>query len=460
MKRLTISRAFDRHQHLPLWRWIPTLIALVVIGWVLRHTSTAATLLAVNSFEVVDWMMQDCLDLLVNKLALGSHMNTEVQKEFEHDFAPGETVRVKYPQEYLIRDGLARVPNPINRRHTDVSCTQIFGIDYDWDSYERALKMERGEDVIRREYHDPAMAQLAQEVESRVASYMYKNASAMIGVLGTDPTDYDTSSAAARQKLVELGCPAGKDRGVFFPPSVIRALKKSSISYFNPVTDIAKAFRTGIAGSGDGFDFYESVSLYQHTAGHWAGAVTTTQANQSGATLTITATGGDTFKEGDKFSITSVNNVNPRTRRKVGASAKTFTILADLTAAGGGADVISISPAIYGPGSPYQNVDALPGALATMTLWPGTSNPNDKVGTVSLAVQPDAFALVGVEFPIPKQGGSIVHSKSLTDEETGINLTFLHYFDPDLLRWSTRWDMCLGFGRLWSDNCAVAIAGA
>jgi hypothetical protein len=412
-----------------------------------------------NSFEVVDWMMQESLDILVNKNAIASMFNTEVQKEFEKDFAPGEIVRVKYPQEYLIRDGMQYSGQPLQRRHTTVNCNQVFGIDFDWDSFEKALRMERGEELLRREYIEPAMAQLNQEIESRSAFWAYQNASTLVGILGTDPTSFDASSAAARQKLVELGCPAGKDRGIFVPPSVMRALKNTSLSYFNPVTDISKQFRTGIVGSGDGFDWYESVSLYSHTAGTWAGAVTVNGAGQSGTQLTITATAGDTFKVGDKVSIANVNPTNPRTRRKVGSSAKTFTVTQALTAAGGGADVLNIWPSIYGPGSPYQNVDALPANSAALTLWPGTSSPNGKSGTVSLALHPDAFALVGVEFENPK-GASVEIAKQLKDDDTGLTISFIRAFEPRTRTWINRFDTCLGFGNLWSDNCAVAIAGA
>jgi hypothetical protein len=55
-------------------------------------------------------------------------------------------------------------------------------------------------------------------------------------------------------------------------------------------------------------------------------------------------------------------------------------------------DVINFLPAIYGPGSQYQNVDALAAAGAALTLWPGTAAPSGKVGTVSLGLTKAAFA--------------------------------------------------------------------
>lgn len=456
---MTRSRLFNR----PAWRlWVSGTIALA-IALLVRHFTheTSQTLLALNSFEVVDWLMQESLDVLVNTLGIGAYFNTDVQKEFEHDFAPGETVRVPFPAEFLIRNGLAYSAQGIQKRHTTVSCTDIFGIDFEWDSFEQALRLERGKEELKRNYIDSPMAQLAQEIESRAANWARLNTGTVVGSLATDPTSFDTSSAAARQQLVNLGCPAAGDRGIFVTPSIMRALKNTNATAFNPVSDVSKMMRTGIVGYGDGMDWHESISLYQHTAGTWAGAVTVASAPANGASsVTITATAGDTFKQGDKVSFASVNPVNPRTRRKVGSSAKTWCVAQDLTAAGGGVDVLQLTQPIYGPGSPYQNVDALPAVSAALTLWPGTSSPNGKVGTVNLVLHRNAFALVNVPFDNPEEGGNVKIARTLKDDETGISISFLRMFDGYYRKWINRFDVCLGFGNLYSDNCAVAIAGA
>lgn len=444
---------------LPAWVYVLVAIAWVLYAWQSRvDRQVRWTSMGVNSFEIVDWMMQESLDLLVTPLAIASCMNFEVQKEFERDFAPGETVRVKFPQEYLIRDGLVYSEQPITRRHTNVTCNQIFGVDFGWDSFEQAVRMERGEALLRREYVEPAMAQMRQEFESRAAKFIYQNTSNVVGQLGTAFVDFDTSSAAARQRLIELGMPAGKDRGIFVTPSLMRALKKSAISYFNPVTDISKQYRDGIVGVGDSFDWYESVSLYQHTAGTWASTVTVATGSVNGdTTLAVTCTNGDTFNQGDKIAISATNPVNPRTRRKVGSSTRQYTLTASTVGASSAA-TLSVSPAFYGPGSQYQNVDALPLAGATLTLWPGTTSPNGLTGTVNLAFHTDGFAFVGVEFDNPKPG-SVEISKQLKDEETGTTISFVRAFDPIGRRWINRMDSCCGFGNLWSDNLSVALAG-
>ena len=406
-----------------------------------------------NAFATVDWLMQESLDLLVNKLAIGAHFNTEVQREFERDFAPGESVRVKFPQEYLIRDGLTFNAQNLNRRTTTVSCDQIFGVHYQWDAYEKAVSLERGEAILSKEYVEPAVAQMAQEIESRCANWATLHASNIVGD-NTNPTTFDACSAAARQRLVELGCPQmGKDWGIFVPPVVMRGLKGANFTNFNPVTDISKMYRTGIVGSADGFDWYESMSLYDHTIGSWAGAVTVNDTVASGDNvITLTAGGGDTFLAGDVISIANVLPVNPRTRRVYGTAAKHFRIT---TATSGAAPTITVSPTIYGPGSEYQNVDALPANGAALTLMPGITSPSGLTPLQGLAIGPDAFALVGVKFDQPPEGGNIVISRQLRDEETGISLALLRYFDGDERQWRTRLDTCIGFGDLYSDNNAV-----
>jgi hypothetical protein len=150
----------------------------------------------------------------------------------------------------------------------------------------------------------------------------------VVGALGTNPTTYDATSAAARQIMMELGCPSTGERGVILPPVVMRAVKNSSSTYMNPQVEISKQFRTGVVGTADGALWHESPVLYRHTAGTWAGAVTVATAPVDGATtLALTCGNTDTFKKGDKFSMNAVYPVHPQTRARFNATAKTFAIV-------------------------------------------------------------------------------------------------------------------------------------
>jgi hypothetical protein len=412
-----------------------------------------------NTFEYVTWLAMECLDLLESKRSVSQFFNTDYNKEFKQKFAVGDSVQVPFPQQFTVRNGLSYNPQTINRRHATISFDEPFGIDFEWDSAEVYLRAPRGRDKVSKEILEPAMSQLAQEIDSRCAQYAYANAASVVGVLGTDPTTYDATSAAARQKMQELECPDSGDRGLIVPPSVMRSVKTTNIGLFNPVSDITKQFRKGIVGQADGFDWYESMSLYRHTAGTWAGAVTVTSTQTGTAaisTLALTCTTGDTFKAGDKFSIANVLPVHPQTRRTFGTSAKTFTITADTTGASSAA-TIAISPSIFGPGSQYQNVNALPVASAALTLWPGTSSPSGKIGQVGLALHRNAFALVGAELEEPK-ASSVELVSQKRDPDSGIAVRFIRQWDNTSSKMTNRFDVMIGYGTFYNDACAVAIA--
>lgn len=406
-----------------------------------------------NQFIFPDWVAPEALRLLLNKLEVAQFFNTDYNKEFDKEFPIGEVVRVKLPQRFLIRDGLGYSPQPINRINTTVTCNQIFGVDFEWDSFEGALRMERSKEEISKQYLEPAMAQIAQEIDSRAALFAYQNSNNIMGVLGVDPNSASTFMQA-RQRLIELACPPGGEKGMIVPPAVNTALVPALQSLFNPSSEISEQYKEGSLGKLWGFDWYEAMSLFRHTAGTWAAAVTVNGANQSGTSLTITATAADTFNVGDVFSIASVNLVNPMTRRALSTVPKTFVITAPLTAAGGGADVISFSPAIFGPGSQYQNVDSLPGNGAALTLFPGTPSPSGKSGAQGVYIHRDAFALVGVKLESPKATELTAQSR---DKKTGIPIRFVRMFDPVQSKMINRWDTVIGFGQLYADNCSGRI---
>jgi hypothetical protein len=411
-----------------------------------------------NAFLNTSWVSMDILRLLLNKLEVAEYFNRSWERDFEEEFAPGSAITVKFPQRFLTTDGMGYAPQGINRISTTVNLDQWIQIAFEWDDYERAVKLERSEEELRENYLEPASAAMSQEFDNRCASFAKSNTSAIAGVLGTDPTSVSTYYTA-RQRMKELACPPGK-RCMIISSSMMASLGTNITSVFHPADELTKMWKEGAIGKLAGFDFYESNSLYSHTAGTWAGAVTISGAGQSGTSLVITATAADTFKIGDKFSIANTNQVNPMSRRIVGkAFAKTFTITQEITSATGGAggDTINFLPAIYGPGSQYQNVDALPANAAALTLWPGTTSPNGKVGTVGLALSRFAFALVGAKLYVPK---AVESAGQAQDPDTKIAVRKVKAWDPVRSMEINRMDSLMGLGNLYQDNGAVAVVGA
>jgi polyisoprenoid-binding protein YceI len=412
-----------------------------------------------NSFSAatVDWATAQALRLLLNKLSVAEAMNTDYGRDYEMDFPVGETIRVPLPQRWLIREGLGYTPQPINRINTTITVDQIFGLDFQMDSIERALKQIRNEQEVARLFMESPMAKLAQEIDSRAAFWGYQNTTNIVGILGTSPTSMQTYNQA-RQRLVELAGFDSKARMIISPAMQV-ALGNAVSTVFNPAPTISSIFKKGAllgAQGAAGFDdWYESMSIYQHTAGTWAGAVTVNLAGQSGNTLNVNCTTGDTFFAGDVFNIANVNATNPETLRSTG-TLKQFRITQPVTGAASAA-TLTIDPPIIGPGSQYQNVDSLPANAAALTLFPGTTSPSGKVGVNGLAFTRDAFALVGVKLEEPK--GSVEYCKVQRDPETGIAVRYLKQFlgQPSIM--IERFDVLIGFGNLYNDNCSVRVLG-
>src|SRR5512147_341162 len=111
-----------------------------------------------NSFVVADWVAMEALRLLTNKLEVAQFFDTSYNKEYTQAFAVGDTVRIKLPQQYTVRTGLGYNPQPLDRKYTTVTLDQPFGIDFDYDSVEQAVKMERSKAEISKQYIEPAIS--------------------------------------------------------------------------------------------------------------------------------------------------------------------------------------------------------------------------------------------------------------------------------------------------------------
>jgi hypothetical protein len=412
-----------------------------------------------NQFLNTSWISMEVLRNLKNTLKIAEYFNSDFEKDYNKTWAVGTTIQVKFPQQFLIRDGLGYNPQGIDRISTTVSLSQPFGIDFQWDDYEAAVKAERSEEEIKEQYLEPAGVQIAQEIDSRAALFAKNNVSQIVGVLGTDPQSV-VFLDQARARLLQKACPPGKRAALISSSMQTNSINTPVTTLFQPSDEITSAFKEGSLGKLKGFDVFEEQSLYSHTAGTWQTPANNTVngAGQSGTSLIVNATAGDTYNVGDKFSIANVNLVNPRTRRSPGPlTAQTFTITQALVAVGGGVDVIQFLPAIYGPGSQYQNVDNLPVNNALMTLFPGTANPNGLTGTIGLAVSKSAFAIVGMRFYLPK---SVEARSQAEDKQTGIPVRFVKAWDPVRSMQIHRFDTVVGFGNLYQDNGAVGLLGA
>lgn len=460
-------RLFGANGDRPLWRVaLGVLLTLVVVHLVksayphLFQQGPYAMALN-NQFEVATWIAMEGLDRLINTLGVANHFKPAWAEEFQREFPVGDTVQVPLPTRFLPTRGLAYNPQPVVRKHTTVTMSNIVGVHFDIDSVEQALRVGRSKDWIRANLLNPAVEQIRQEIDSDAAQFAYQNCPNIAGVLGTNPTAYDTYSAAARRILVESACPqdraedGGWDVGAFVPPVVNQALKNASIGYFNPQNTLSRQWRAGIIAEADAATWYESMSLYDHTAGtlaNAAGITVKTASNSGDTTLVVNCTTGDTFNQGDVYAIGGRYFVNPMTRRKANAARNfQFVVTAPATGASSAA-TLSIYPAILGPGDPYQNIDTLPAVNDTLTLFPGTSSPSAKAGKQGLFIHPNAYMIVGAPLEKPTSAEAAGYER---DPDTGLAIRYTKSWDPIQSRMIYRLETLYGFGVGFSENCAV-----
>lgn len=408
-----------------------------------------------NNFINTNWVSMKILQLLLNKLVVTEYFNKNWESDFEKEFAPGSSIQVKFPQRMLTIDGMGYNPQSINRVSTTVSLDQWIQCPFEWDDYETAVKLERSAEELEENYWEPAAAAIYQDWDSRAAKFAYQNASNIVGVLGTSPTTV-TTYYQARQLMMQEACPPGP-KVACISSDMMTSLGSNITSIFHPADEIDRMWKEGTIGKLAAAKFFESQSLYSHTAGTWASTVSVTGAGQSGSSIIITGTNNDTINQGDKFSIANVNAVNPMTRRAAGPlKARTFTATQPYTL-DGNPDTINFLPAIYGPGSQYQNVDALPANGAALTLWPGTASPNGKVGTVGFMLSKQAFAFVGAKLYMPK---AVENSGQATDPASGMSIRKVTAWDPVRSMRINRIDSLGGFGNFYQANGACCILGA
>lgn len=411
-----------------------------------------------NNFIIPNWVSMKILWFFKNSYEVAAQFNSDWESDFTgKSFPIGSTQQIKFPQQWLVTDGLAYQEQGISRLATTVALDRVKGVHYGRDSIEKLLKMERSEKEIDEAYNYPAGQALAQKVDSDAADFARLNTPNVTGTLGTDSTTVDFA-LAAEQVLFASGCPQGDDKYLCLSPQLMRTYVKNNVTQFNPQKSISDMYRKGVQGDAAGWKWVRSNSLKKHTAGTAAAhAVTIVGAGQSGGSLVVTGTAADVIKAGDKFNVASVNACNLMTREANGLGLKQFTNVGPDFTLTGGNDTIPIYPAIYGPGSQYQNVDALPANAAALTFWPGTTTPSGLSGTISLGLSKYAFAKAFGKMEIPE---AVEKAEHADDPETGASIAFVSAWDQFNRKITNRWDMCYGFGVLRADYGACVVAGA
>ena len=234
----------------------------------------------------------------------------------------------------------------------------------------------------------PQMATLAAAVEADLIAQAVKATPNLVGSAGSTPTSMKVFSQA-RQKLQRNLAP-NAPRYCLYSDDVNVELIDSTKAQFNPVAEVEKMFYEGSIGKAQGAGWYECINLPIVTAGTRAGAITVSGASQTGSTVTVGCTNGDTFKKGEVVTFAGAYEVHPLTGTATN-TLKQFVITADTTASGATV-ALPIYPAID-TAMPNQTASASPTNGGAVTIAGGTYRQN-------LMYHRDAFTAAFAPLPV------------------------------------------------------------
>lgn len=343
-------------------------------------------------------------------------------KEFKVDGAKiGSIVNARLPVRYLVRDGAELQEQDVTETTVAIAITDQVHIGIEFGSWSLTMEV----DQYRERYLEPAFDKLANEADYRGMTRMAKATSAFTGTPGVTPGSTGTLPGAAIEPYLEAGevlddgaVPVEK-RVAVLNPRMHRFLVQGVASLFNPAAAMSQNWREGMFAHDQlGIQkWYKGQNTYRHTVGALGGTPLTNGASQSGSSIITdgwTAAVANRLKEGDKITFADVYAVNPMSLQSTGR-LKSFTVLQDAASDGSGNLTVSISPAIVGPGSPYQNVSALPADNAAIKIFGHASSYASTITPLAPVFHPDAYAFVTAD-PVRMEGAWVcerVRSKAL-----------------------------------------------
>lgn len=334
---------------------------------------------------------KEALAILENNLVMGKLVNREYDDRFATSGAPkiGTTLTIRKPNRFTVSTGAALSIQDITEPSVVLTVATQDHVDTNFTTSELTLSIDNFSDRILK----PKVAALANNIDYALMG-LYKDVYNVVGTAGTTP-----STAAAilgvGQRLNDEAAPFDDSRALVVNPAANASLVDGLKGLFNSVDVIKDQYESGNMGKALGFKFSMAQNIRSHTTGQRGGTPLVNGTTTSGAVTLVTdgwtASAATRVKQGDVFTLASVNAVNPQTRVSTGV-LRQFVALADGVSDGSGNMTISVSPAITSSGA-YQTVDALPADNAALTF----------VGTLSTAYPQnlgflkDAFTLATVD---------------------------------------------------------------
>lgn len=410
-----------------------------------------------NSIITSSIITNTTLAVIHNNLGLAG----TIDRQYDDSFAKtgskaGATINIRRPVQFQVRTGNVASLQDINETTTPLTIQDPIGIDWSFSDVDLTLSIDK----FASRYLEPAGKRLATALDMLVAAKINSvaNSTGTPGSFPTTQAGIATLMTNAGAILDDNAAPMDERYMLLNPQSNAKSVASMS-TMFNPNDAISKQYRTGMMGAAFGFEFMRSQNILTHTNGTWGTTPLVNGANQGttntgatdnpyAATTSLitdgwTATTG-TVAVGDRFTIGSVNAVNPENKQDLGY-LRQFVVTALGTADGSGNITMTISPAIIAGGA-YQNVTARPADNAVITMVGTASASNAQ----NVAYHKNAFTLATVDMELP--GGMDMASRASSD---GISLRFVRGFDILNNRRICRFDILYGVSAQRPEHAVV-----
>lgn len=391
-----------------------------------------------NELLTSDMIAKEALSVLENNLVFVKNMDRKYEKEWAtSDRAIGDTVSVKKPARYVVRDGQAVSIQDHKEEKVALTLDKQKGVDVNFSSKELALDI----DEFSEQVLEPQMAALANQIDYD-GLMLYQQVANAVGVPGTTTSDFETYLMAG-VKLDNNAAPMDGKRGIVLNPLTQAKTVNNLKGLFQSSEQIKSQYEKGKMGTAAGFDWAMSQNIPVHTVGPLGGTPLMNGATASGATSLVTdgwtASAALRLKKGDVFTVAGVYAVNPQSRLTTG-ELQQFVVTADVSSDASGNATIPVWPALINSGA-QQTVTALPidGAAITVLGAGGTQTP------VNLAYHKSAFTMACADLPLPK--GMDMASRA-SSKKVGLSIRFVRGYDITNDKFISRLDVLYGMAAL------------
>ncbi|MEK6346370.1 MAG: P22 phage major capsid protein family protein [Burkholderia sp.] len=370
--------------------------------------------MAANQLLTINKITREAVHRFVNSNALLGLVDKQYDNQFAQTGAKiGDSVRIRYPNDYVVGDGATIVPQATNESSTTLTLSNQKNVPVSFTQLDLTLKLDDFSERILKS----AMNNLAGAVATTVMS-VAEMACAAVANFDTSGNVIQPTAGTfllAGAKLTNNSCPHGDRYAVLDPITQANAVG-SLAGLFNPQIKISEQYRTGMLSKDTlGFDFYEDQTIIKHTTGTATGA-TVNGANQTGNTLVIAALTGN-FNVGDIITVAGVFALNRVTKQTTG-ELQQFVITAPAAA---GATSLSIYPAITPGNVQYGTVTNSPANSAPIVPY----LPAGQTFRKNLCFHKQAMTVATADILLPKTG--VVESAHSSYK--GFSIAYVKGFD-------------------------------